>query len=55
MTLEKARKLIAMHVDPGSGYNRDAARMVPGEPVRDYGLEQKRQIKPGAHFESAFK
>jgi hypothetical protein len=31
MTLEKARELIAMHVDPGSGYNRNAARMVPGE------------------------
>jgi hypothetical protein len=67
MTLDKAHELIAMHVEPGSGYNRNAARMVPGEVmrdhdqdavdqlIRDYGLEQKRGIKPGTHFESAFK
>jgi hypothetical protein len=67
MTLEKARELIAMHVDLGSGYNRNAARMVLGEVMRDYGqeavdqlirdfeLEQKWEIKPGTHFESAFK
>lgn len=67
MTLEKARELIAMHVELGSGYNRNAARMVLGEVMRDfgqvtvdqlireYGLEQKWEIKPGTHFESAFK
>jgi len=67
MTLDKARELIAMHVELGSGYNRNAARMVLGEVmrdygqaavdqlIRDYGLEQKWQIKPGTHFESAFK
>jgi hypothetical protein len=60
MTLDKARELIAMHVELGSGYNRNAARMVLGEVmrdyrqdtvdqlIRDYGLEQKWQIKPGA-------
>ena len=67
MTLEKARELIAMHVEPGSGYYRNAARMVLGEVMRDHGqeavdelirahgLEQKWGIKPGTHFESAFK
>ena len=67
MTLDKAHELIAMHVKLGSGYNRNAARMVLGEVmrdhgqdavdqlIRDYGLEQKRGIKPGTHFESAFK
>ena len=67
MTLDKAHELIAMHVDLGSGYNRNAARMVLGEVmrdhgqgavdqlIRDYGLEQKWGIKPGTHFESAFK
>ena len=67
MTLEKARELIAMHVDLGSGYNRNATRMVLGEVmrdfgqdavdqlIRDYGLEQKWNIKPGTYFESAFK
>ena len=67
MTLEKAHELIAMHVELGSGYNRNAARMVLGEVMRDhgqaavdqlireYGLEQKWGIQPGTHFESAFK
>jgi hypothetical protein len=67
MTLDKAHELIAMHVELGSGYNRNAARMVLGEVMRDYGqdavdqlirdysLEQKWGIKPGTHFESAFK
>jgi hypothetical protein len=67
MTLDKAKELIAMHVGLGSGYNRNAARMVLGEVmrdhgqqavdqlIRDHGLEQKWGIKPGTHFESAFK
>lgn len=67
MTLEKAHELIAMHAQLGSGYNRNAARMVLGEVMRDhgqesvdmlireYGLEEKWEIKPGTHFESAFK
>ncbi len=67
MTLEKARELIAMHSGLGSGYNRNAARMVLGEVMRDhgqaavdrliieFGLEQQWEIKPGTKFESAFK
>ena len=67
MTLEKARELIAMHVELGSGYNRNAARMVLGEVMRDHGqeavdqlirdydLEQIWGIELGTHFESAFK
>ena len=67
MTIEKAHELISMHVGLGSGYNRNAARMVLGEVMRDfgqdvvdqlireYGLEEKWGIKPGTHFESAFK
>lgn len=67
MTLDKAHELIAMHVELGSGYNRNAARMVLGEVmrdhgqgavdqlIRDYGLEQKWGIKQGTHFVSAFK
>ena len=63
MTLEKARELIAMHVDPGSGYNRNGAwrimrdygQQAIDQLIRDYDLEQKWQIKPGIHFESAFK
>ena len=67
MTLEKARELIAMHAGLGSGYNRNAARMVLGEVMRDHGqqavdqliiefnLEQQWEIRPGTKFESAFK
>ena len=67
MTLEKAHELIAMHVTLGSGYNQNAAKMVLGEVMRDfgqetvdalireYGLEQLWDIKPGTVFESAFK
>jgi hypothetical protein len=39
MTLEKARELIGMHAGPGSGCNRNAVRMVPGEVMRDHGQE----------------
>ena len=38
MTLDKAHELIAMHVELGRVYNRNAARMVLGEVMRDYGL-----------------
>ena len=67
MTLEKAHELIAMHASLGSGYNRNACRMVLGEVMRDfgqdtvdlmirqYGLEKQWEIKPGTKFESAFK
>ncbi len=67
MTLDKARELISMHAGLGSGYNRNAARMVLGEVMRDHGqqsvdalirefdLESQWQIKPGTVFESAFK
>ena len=67
MTLEKAHELIAMHSGLGSVYNRNAARMVLGEVMRDhgqyvvddlfreYGLEEQWKKKLGTKFESAFK
>ena len=67
MTLEKAHELIAMHAGLGSGYNRNAARMVLGEVMRDFGqatvdalireyvLEKQWEIKPCTIFVSAFK
>ena len=67
MTLDKARELISMHSGLGSGYNRNATRMVLGEVMRDHGqlavdaliqefdLEKQWEIKPGTVFESAFK
>jgi len=67
MTLEKAHELVAMHSSLGSGYNRNACRMVLGEVmrdfgqatvdqlIRDYGLTEQWEIREGTHFESAFK
>ena len=37
MTLGTAHEPIVMHVELGSGYNRNAARMVLGEVMRDHG------------------
>jgi hypothetical protein len=67
MTLEKAHEPIAMHSDFGSGYNRNVARMVLSEVMRDHGqqavgdlireheLGTQWEIKPATKFESAFK
>jgi len=67
MTLEKAHEQITMHSGLCSGYNRNAARMVLGEVMRDFGqatvdalipeydLEKQWEIKPGTKFASAFK
>ena len=55
MTLEKTHELIAIHSGLGSSYNRNTARMVFGEVMREYGLEAQWDIKPGAKFKSAFK
>lgn len=67
MTLDKANELIAMHVDLGSGYNRNAVKMVLGEVdldhgqiavdrlIRDQKLKGKWEIKPSTQFTSAFK
>jgi hypothetical protein len=67
MTIDKAHELISMHASLSSGYNHNAARMVLGEVMRDfgqdvvdqlireYGLEEEWEIKPGTHFKSTFK
>jgi hypothetical protein len=44
MTLEKARELITMHVEPGSGYNRNAACMVLDVVMRDHGQQAVDQL-----------
>ena len=59
MPLDKARELLAPHVALGSGYIRNAARLVLGEVqrdhgqtgvdglIREFGLEQLWGIRPG--------
>ena len=37
MTLEKARQLLAVQAGFGGGYNRNAARLILAEVVREHG------------------
>ena len=67
MTLDKAREMLSTHVSLGSGYNRNAARLVLGEIQRDHGqqavdmlirefnMEGLWGIKPGTVFVSQYK
>ena len=66
MTLEKAREMIRVQVSLGSGYNRNAARLILGEVQREHGqaavdelirefdVERVFRFKPGTTFKSAF-
>ena len=37
MTLEKARELLAVQAQMGGGYNRNAARLILAEVLREHG------------------
>ena len=62
MTLDKARELIATQLRFGSGYNRNAVRLILGEVHREHGqpavdglirsleLEQAFDLKSGTDF-----
>ena len=62
MTLEKASELLAVQVDMGGGYNRNAARLILAEIQGDHGqaavdaliakfnLEELFGLKPGTVF-----
>ncbi|MDJ0805809.1 MAG: hypothetical protein QNJ78_03160 [Gammaproteobacteria bacterium] len=62
MTLEKARELIAQQINFGSGYNRNAVRLILGEIQRVHGqpavdgliveldLEAAFGLRPGTDF-----
>lgn len=62
MTLERAAEIIKMHIELGSGYNRNAVRLVLAEVARhhpqsavdnliiSYNLEQLWHLKPGTKF-----
>jgi len=62
MTLDRARELIETQVRFGSGYNRNAVRLILGELAREHGqgavdalireldLEQAFGLKPGTDF-----
>ena len=62
MTLDKASELLAVQVDMGGGYNRNAARLMPAEVQADHGqaavdaliekfnMEELFGLKPGTEF-----
>jgi hypothetical protein len=62
MTLDRARELIETQIRFGSGYNRNAVRLMLGEVQREHGqaavdglirefdLEQAFGLKPGTDF-----
>ena len=62
MTLAKARELLAVQVNMGGGYNRNAARLILAEVqvehgqaavdalIREFGMETLFGLKPGTEF-----
>jgi len=66
MTLDSTNGLIAMHLKLASGYNRCAAKMVPGKInrnssklaatrlIHNQNPDEQRLIKPAVEFTSAF-
>ena len=62
MTLDKAKELLQTHITMGSGYNRQAARLVMAEVMREHGqqavdrlirelqLDEKFDFRPGMVF-----
>ena len=62
MTLDKASELLAVQVDMGGGYNRNAARLILPEIQADHGqaavdalivkfnMEELFGLKPGTEF-----
>ncbi|UCE90302.1 MAG: hypothetical protein JSW10_05655 [Pseudomonadota bacterium] len=62
MTLDKARELLAIQVDFGSGYNRNSAKLILAEVQKEHGqgavdqlirelnLEEAFHFKPGTTF-----
>ena len=64
MTVDKAKELLSVQVGLGSGYNRNAAHLIPAEVqrehgqevvdrlIRECGLEEGFGLTPGSHFNS---
>ncbi len=54
MTLERAREIIQQQVSFGSGYNRNAVRLLLGEVQREHGLPAGDQLIRELDLEQAF-
>ena len=44
MTLDKARELLQVQVNFGGGYNRNGARLIMAEVVREHGQQAANQL-----------
>ncbi|HQS59203.1 MAG: hypothetical protein B7Y56_07225 [Gallionellales bacterium 35-53-114] len=54
MTLEKARQLLQVQVDFGGGYNRNSAKLILGEVVREHGQAEANKLIGEMHLDEAF-
>jgi len=54
MKLEKAKELLQLQVSLGSGYNRNAARLILGEVAREHGSKAADQLIRELDLESRF-
>lgn len=54
MTLEKARQLLQVQVDFGGGYNRNSARLIVAEVVREHGQAVADQLIREMHLDEIF-
>jgi len=54
MTLDKARQLLQVQVDFGGGYNRNSARLIVAEVVREHGQIAANQLIAEMHLDEIF-
>jgi hypothetical protein len=54
MTLDKARQLLQVQVDFGGGYNRNSARLILAEVVREHGQTEANQLISEMHLDKLF-
>lgn len=54
MTLDKARQLLQVQVDFGGGYNRNSARLILAEVVREHGQTSANQLIREMHLDDIF-
>ena len=54
MTLDKARQLLQVQVDFGGGYNRNSAKLILAEVVREHGQAEANQMINQMHLDEVF-
>lgn len=54
MTLEKARQLLQVQIEFGGGYNRNGARLIMAEVVREHGQNEANKLIIDMNLEKIF-